>query len=108
MFWNYRFDVDDNVEWYRGRDGQAGDFAMQVIQFPQSEWCIGGTSTIISINEWTIDCITYDYLDPGIVNPNEAPEVLTKLQHPIFANGFLQITISTDNGEVDIQIRTVV
>jgi len=93
MFWNYRFDVDDNVEWYRGRDGQPGDFAMQVIQFPQSEWCIGGTSTIISINEWTIDCITYDYIEPGIINPNEAPEILTKLQHPIYANAFLQIRL---------------
>jgi len=108
MNWNYRFDVDDNVEWYRGRDSQPGNFAMQVIQFPQSERCIGGTSTIISIKEWTIDCITYDYIEPGIINPNEAPEILTKLQHPIFANGFLQITMSTDNGEVDSQIRTVV
>jgi len=70
--------------------------------------CVGGDSSLIEIDEWTMSCITYDYLDPGIINPNEAPEILTKLQHPIFANGFLQITISTDNGEVDIQIRTVV
>jgi len=98
--WNYRLDADNNVEWYRGRDGQAGNFAMQIIQFPQSEWCTGGTPLAIAINEWTIDCINYDYHDPEIINGNEDPEILTKLQYPIFANGFLDINISSDNGQV--------
>jgi len=100
-------DVDE-VTLYRADNGQTQRYRFSVVQYPSSEKCIGGDSGLIQILEWTMSCITYDYLDPGIVNSNEAPEILTKLQHPIFTNGFLQITMSTDNGEVDSQIRTVV
>jgi len=99
---------DTAVEFTQSDYGQPQEHAFQVTQFPRLEKCVGGDSSLIDIDEWTMSCITYDYLDPGIVNPNEAPEILTKLQHPIFANGFLQITMSTDNGEVDSQTRTVV
>jgi hypothetical protein len=104
----FELTADDTVTGYRSDNGQTQTFRLSVVEYPQSEKCIGSDSSIISIAEWTISCITYDYIDPGIINPNEAPEILTKLQHPIFANGFLQITMSTDNGEVDSQTSTVV
>ena len=105
---NVRLSADNQVTFAQSDTGQDQEITIEIIQFPRSEKCVGGDSSLIEIDEWTMSCITYDYLEPGIINPNEAPEILTKLQHPIFANGFLQITISTDNGEVDSQIRTVV
>ncbi len=105
---NVRLSADNQVTFAQSDAGQAQEITIEIIQFPRSEKCVGGDSSLIEKDEWTMSCITYDYLDPGIVNPNEAPEILTKLQHPIFANGFLQITISTDNGEVDSHTRTVV
>ncbi len=48
--------------------------------------------------EWTINCIMYDDFEPGILNHNEVAEIMLKLDYPIFANGFLEISISSDNG----------
>ena len=91
-----------------GNQGQDQRIRFSLVEYPKLEHCVGGDSTLIAVDEWTLSCITYDYLYPGIVNPNESPQILSKLQYPIFTNGFLQITMSTDNGEVDSQIRTVV
>ena len=40
----------------------------------------------------------YDDFEPGILNPNEVAEIMLKLDYPIFTNGFLEFSISTDNG----------
>ena len=108
QFWNYRLSADDTVEFFRGRSGGAiTQWALDVIEFPRTERCIGGTSNIIGVNEWTIDCTNYEHFEPGIINTFEEPEILTKLQYPIFANGLVKISLSTDNGSIDIRNVTV-
>jgi hypothetical protein len=42
--WNYFLTEDDNVEYWRGYHGQPGDWALQVIQFPEAT--SSGTSSI--------------------------------------------------------------
>ena len=42
-----------------------------------------------------------DYLDPKIVNSQEAVRIFGQLEYPIFQNGVLEITVSADNGKVD-------
>lgn len=86
------------VDLYLSDRGTPHEYNFQVVQLPRSERCVGGTSNIIEVGEWTINCIIYDNFEPGIINPNEVVEVLLKLEYPIFANGFIEISISTDNG----------
>jgi len=86
------------VDFYQADTGNAIEYTFQVVQLPRSHKCVGGTSNIIEVDEWTINCIMYDDFEPRILNPNEVAEVLLKLEHPIFTNGFLEISISTDNG----------
>ncbi|MCH7773231.1 MAG: hypothetical protein IH784_02350 [Bacteroidetes bacterium] len=51
--------------------------------------------------------IKFDYFEPDIVNPNESPEILTKLQYPLFTNSLLNISVSTDKGITVNQTTTV-
>jgi len=87
------------VTGYRSDNGDTQTYRFSVVEYPQSEECIGGDSSLITINEWTFSCITYDVLDPGILNAGESPEILTKLEYPIFASGLLEIILATDNGK---------
>jgi len=84
---------------YRSDNGETQTYRFSVVEYPQSQKCIGGDSSLIAIDEWTFSCITYDVLDPGIVNLGESPEILTKLQYPIVVNGLLEISLATDNGK---------
>lgn len=86
------------VDLYLSDRGTTHEYNFQVVQLPRSLECVGGTSNIIEVDEWTINCIMYDDYEPRILNHNEIAEVLLKLEYPIFTNGFLEISISTDNG----------
>jgi len=86
------------VKLYQSDDNNDQEYTFQVTQLPRSEKCIGGTSDNILIDEWTINCITYDLLDPDVINSDETAEIITKLMHPIFANGMVEISISTNHG----------
>jgi hypothetical protein len=97
----------DEVTIYRADTGQPQDYRFSVVEWPQSTACSGGTSNIIETNEWTINCIKFDYFEPGIINSNESPEILTKLQYPIFVNGLLEISVSTNHGNTATQTTTV-
>lgn len=88
----------DEVTIYRADTGQSNDYRFSVVEWPQSTACSGGTSKIIEINEWTINCIKFDYFEPKVINPYESSELLTKLQYPVFVNGLLEISVSTDKG----------
>ncbi len=83
----------------RSDNGETQTYRFSVVEYPQSQKCIGGDSSLIATDEWTFSCITYDVLDPGILNAGEAPEILAKLQYPIFANSLLEISIASDNGQ---------
>jgi len=97
----------DEVTIYRADTGQPNNYRFSVVEWPGSTACTGGTSDIIEINEWTINCIKFDYFEPDVVNPNESPEILTKLQYPLFTNGLLNISVSTDKGITVNQTTTV-
>ena len=48
--------------------------------------------------EWIIGSIQTDILDPKILNSNEVARICTQLSNPIFTNGDVTITISSDIG----------
>ena len=101
-------DFENNeIDFWQSDAGQEQDYAFEVVEFPRSERCVDGTSTLIAVNEWSINCIMSDNFEPGIINPSETVEILTKLMHPIFVNGFLEVSISTNNGNVSNQTNTV-
>lgn len=50
---------------------------------------------------WTINQILPNVFDPGIINTQEEAQVVARLSYPIFSNGFLQISINSDNGRVE-------
>ncbi len=101
-------DFENNeIDFWQSDSGQEQDYAFEVVEFPRSERCVDGTSSIIAVNEWTINCIISDYFEPDVVNPNESPEILTKLQYPLFTNGLLNISVSTDKGITVNQTTTV-
>ncbi len=83
---------------YQADTGHTLEYTFQIVQLPRSQKCVDGKSFIIEAGEWTINCIMYDDFEPGILNPNEVAEVMLKLDYPIFTNGFLEFSISTDNG----------
>jgi len=58
---------------------------MQVIEFP-------------CIKQWNILSITDDVLDPGLINPEETAKISVELCNPIFDNGNVVVSLSTDNG----------
>jgi len=86
------------VDLYLSDRGTAHEYTFQVVQLPRSHKCIDGKSYIIEPSEWTINCIMYDDFEPGILNHNEVAEVMLKLEYPVFTNGFIEFSISTDNG----------
>jgi len=92
---------------FSGAQGQDQRIRFSLVEFPYSTVCVDGTSNNIAVNEWTINCIKFDYFDPDIVNPNESPEILTKLKYPLFTNSLLNISVSTDKGITLNQTTTV-
>lgn len=47
---------------------------------------------------WTVNSITPDILDPGLINSGEKAVILTNLSYPIYPGGIVIIKISSDNG----------
>ena len=66
-----------------------------------------GVSTGLDKGEWGIASITTDVLDPGIINPNEFATILVRLQYPIYFDGALNITITSENGQIIASSDTV-
>lgn len=96
----------DTVTGYRADENNFNTFRLSVVEFPQAVACAGGNSDNIAVGEWTINCIKFDYFEPDIINRYESPEILTKLQYPLFTNGLLEISVSTDNGVIITQATT--
>jgi len=103
----FEITADDTVTGYRSDEGNTQNYRFSVVEFSQAIACMGGTSNNIAVNEWSINCIKFDYFEPGIVNSNESPEILTKLQYPIFVNGLLEISVSTNFGNTASETTTV-
>ena len=58
-------------------------------------------------NDWVIDSIVDDILDPHILNSNEAMRICAKLANPVYPNGEVQSTFVTDTGIVKSKTVTI-
>jgi len=71
-----------------------------------------GIGTIVNLpglqsKEWTVNLIKNDNLDPHIVNTQENAHIVAQLSYPIFSNGLLKISITSDNGREENDSTTV-
>jgi archaellum component FlaF (FlaF/FlaG flagellin family) len=48
--------------------------------------------------QWNVVNISNDVLDPGIINSEETAKIAVELCNPIFPNGNVVVSLSTDNG----------
>ena len=65
------------------------------------------TNAFFDANDWIIGGMASDIMDPLLINTGEVARICTKLSHPIFANGDVQISVSTDLGHSAIKSVTV-
>ena len=91
VFWDYRLIADDTVEFRRANDGSVGQWALEVIEFPQFD-------SPLAASLWSMFNIKNDYLDPNILNKDETAQFSVQLSNPIFQDGLLIIQITTDKG----------
>jgi archaellum component FlaF (FlaF/FlaG flagellin family) len=78
-------------------NGGLDQWAMSAVALrPSDPLC--GPSGSFQTNGWTIKSISADYVDPNIINTNEEASICAKLAYPVYTNGFVQVTISTDSG----------
>ena len=91
VFWDYRLIAVDTVEFRRANDGSVGQWALEVIEFPQFD-------SPLAASLWSMFKIKNDYLDPNILNKDETAQISVKLSNPIFQDGLLIIQITTDKG----------
>lgn len=94
------------VDLWTSDTGAHDDYAFQVTEFPRLQKCVGGDSDDISSNEWMINCIMHDYFEPGIINSQEEAEILVRLEYPMFANGVIEVSLSSENGHSTSQTIT--
>ncbi len=91
VFWDYRLIAVDTVEFRRANDGSVGQWALEVIEFPQFD-------SPLAASLWSMFNIKNDYLDPNILNKDETAQFSVQLSNPIFQDGLLIIQITTDKG----------
>ena len=89
--WNYNLTSTNNVQFYRGANGAGGNFAMQIIEFPQLD-------SPLAASLWSVFNIKNDYIDSNILNPGETAQITAQIQNNIFQDGIVIIQIVTDNG----------
>jgi hypothetical protein len=89
----FLLDTDSNVKAFHSDDFRNQEYTFSVVQFPRSE----KTGSPIA-KHWTVNSITPDILDPGLINNQEQAEIFTTVTYPIFPGGIVIIVISSDNG----------
>jgi hypothetical protein len=78
-------------------DGGVDQWAMSAAAiWPADPLC--GPDGTIATNKWLIKSISADNVDPNLVNTNESALLCAKLAYPVYANGDVKITVSTDSG----------
>jgi archaellum component FlaF (FlaF/FlaG flagellin family) len=65
---------------------------------PASTDLICGPDGSFDANNWTVKSISNDYTDPDLINTNESALICTKLAYPVYSNGDVKVTVSTDSG----------
>ncbi len=89
-------EANDEIDFWQSDAGQEQDYTYEIVEFPNA----ARTSIGLDDSEWTIVNILPDVLDPIIINTGEIAEIWFKLQYPVFANGFVEVRISTDKGVI--------
>jgi hypothetical protein len=78
-------------------DGGLDQWAMSAAAIrPADPAC--GPSGSIATNNWLLNSVSNDYTDPNIINTNEGALICTKLAYPVYTNGDVKVTVSTDSG----------
>ncbi len=80
-----------------GDDCLGGGGSNDKVTVSWAEVEVKGISTGAT-SDWVISDITNDIIDPRILNTDEVANINAKLSNPIFANGDVIVSISTDNG----------
>lgn len=78
-------------------NGGVDQWAMSAAAIRPADPLCGPTGTI-ETDKWLIKSITGDNVDPNLVNTNESALLCTKLAYPVYANGYVRVTVSTDSG----------
>lgn len=78
-------------------NGGLDQWAMSAAALRPADPLCGPDGTTAT-NKWLIKSISADYVDPNLVNTNEDALLCTKLTYPVYANGDVKVTVSTDNG----------
>lgn len=91
-WWATGLSAGDHDFEVRGKEGQAEaetdtqtQHHMQVVEFTCTK-------------QWNVANISNDVLDPGIINPEETAKITVELCNPIFQNGDIIVSLSTNNG----------
>ncbi len=107
-FLNARLTDFETVDFWRSEETDNDEYTFQTTEFPRKFSCHSDNPGLnLDPGEWTINYIIDDNLDPEILNSNECASITAKLSNPIFSDGILVITISTDNAVVSTQSITV-
>ncbi len=107
-FLNARLTDSSTVDFWRSEDTDDDEYTFQTTEFTRTFSCLSDNPGLnLNPGEWTINYIIDDNLDPQILNSNECASISAKLSNPIFSNGLLIITISTDNAITSTQSQTV-
>lgn len=78
-------------------EGGLDQWAMSAAAIRPADPACGPDGTIAT-NNWLLNSISNDYADPNLVNTNESALICTSLAYPVYANGDVKVTVSTDNG----------
>jgi hypothetical protein len=84
----------------------AGTFSMSWTRNEgASEWAISAAALkpanvacCVDVGSWTINNISDDYIDPGIVNKDETASIRAKTSYQIITNGDMHVTVAAENG----------
>jgi len=101
--WNYKkFDII--INYTANVLGLPTQRAESITYTTDSVSC--GPDGTIATNNWIINNTSNDYTDPNIVNTNERALICTKLAYPVYTNGGVKVTVSTDSGHTKINSTT--
>ena len=103
-----RLTDSSTIDFWRSEPNDDDEYTFQVTELPRIFSCLSDNpGDNLDPTEWTINYIIDDNLDPKILNANECASITAKLSNPIFSNGILIITISTDNAIISSQSQII-
>lgn len=78
-------------------DGGLNEWAMSAVALRPADQLCGPDGTF-GTNRWTMNSFLSDLVEPNIINTNEGAIICAKLAYPVYTNGIVKVTVSTDSG----------